>query len=163
MKPTAESPEEPTDPSWVAGSQEKASTEEVHRVTRTPGDAITALPKVEPKTTGLTAMLEVGDFLVQLRRLHREGCQYKAGDLVFDFFEERFERGGDAIAVCDLALWATAHPARLSDTILVALLAVTLPMKNHLPSRADFLRRVHASLTVTNGPEEADTIAQAYR
>jgi hypothetical protein len=131
-------------------------------VKKSSGIAGTALSLSGAKNRHPNLMLEVADLITQLQQLQREGKPYAAGDLVFDFFEKRFEQGGQELQVCDSVL-ESLRPDRLSDTVLVAILAVTLPARDKLPSRPAFLRQVRDRLTIIHGPEEADIIAQAYK
>jgi hypothetical protein len=128
---------------------------------RAPRTAETA-PPCEAKLSRLNPTLEVAQLTARLHQLEREGKQFAAGDLVFDFFEEWFELGETGLSVCDSVL-ESLQADRLSDTVLVAILAVTLPARSGLPSRPVFLNRVHDRLKNTNGTEEADLIAQAYK
>jgi hypothetical protein len=105
---------------------------------------------------------DVATFIAQLCQLHRDGKSYAAGDLVFEFFEKRIEQGEQELPTCDSVL-TSLHAEQVSDTILVAILAATLPVRDRLPSRPDFLNRVHAHLAATGDLEEANTIAQAYK
>lgn len=108
----------------------------------------------------LNPMLEVANLTAQLYKLQREGKPLAAGDRVFDFFEESFEGGAQDISVCDLAI-REVDVTRLSDTVLVAILAVTAPARDYLPSRPGFLNRVRAQLAITN-PDEANLVAESY-
>jgi hypothetical protein len=129
----------------------------VQRVSRTAETA----PHCEAKLSRLNSTLEVAQFTARLHQLEREGKHYAAGDLVFDFFEDWFELREPGLSVCEEVL-ESLELDRLSDTVVVAILAVTQPARSGLPSRPVFLKRARERLIITNGPEEAALIAQTY-
>lgn len=106
---------------------------------------------------------DVVRFVLRFLRLTREGKSRAASDLAFDFFEDGFE--AEQFRDCDLALKFIDNVqfAGLSDTVLVALLAVTYPARERLKSRAELLIHIHRHLVETNGRNEADYIANSYR
>ncbi|MGL6074335.1 MAG: hypothetical protein ACRC8S_09255 [Fimbriiglobus sp.] len=104
-----------------------------------------------------------GRFFSSMMRLARAQKPRAASDLVFEFFDTRFEEGD--ILTCDLALQIINNVKfeLLSDTILVAILAATYPIRLQLESRNALTELIRKHLTITNGAEETDFIINSYR
>jgi hypothetical protein len=105
----------------------------------------------------------IAPFVDEVVRLARAGKPRRASDLAFDFFESRFSAGRFAESRAALRAFDRARFSGLTDTVLVALLAVTRPAKTNLRSaRPGFVNRVRDYLTETNGPTEAELVAQMH-
>ncbi len=106
---------------------------------------------------------DVARFVGQYLHLARAGKPRVASDLVFDFFDDRFEAG--EFADCELAIQLINNVkfSDLSDTVLVAVLAATYPARKNLASRSVLVDHIHSYLVSTNGRDEADFIANSYR
>jgi hypothetical protein len=118
-------------------------------LTRTPRDV--RKPQPDPAIVA---------FLRSTYDLSQEGKPRKASDLVFDYFEGHFEFG--RFDVVDETL-RQLDADRLSDTVLVAVLAVTAPVRDRLSARAKFLDQAEQNLTRANGPDKAEAILKLYR
>ncbi len=106
---------------------------------------------------------DVARFVGQYLQLARLGKPRAASDLVFDFFDDRFE--AEEWADCELAIQLINNVKfyDLSDTVLVAVLAATYPARKRLASRSVLVDHIHSYLVSTNGRDEADFIANSYR
>ncbi|HBH50875.1 MAG TPA: hypothetical protein DDY91_03180 [Planctomycetaceae bacterium] len=110
-----------------------------------------------------TDQLELASFTHQLLRLVRDNKPRAASDLIVDFFDDRFDQG--RFALCDEALFrlSTRSLKPFSDTVLVALLAVTYPARERIPSRIDFSNRVSELMVDRHGEHEAAAILDSLR
>ena len=82
------------------------------------------------------------DFLLTLYKLGAEN-QEAAEDLVHDWFDDRFLLG--KFAECNTAL-GLVLPSRLNAELCVTLLSVTLPAKEELPLRPNFVENMRDAL-----------------
>ena len=110
-----------------------------------------------------TSLADVARFVGQYLQLARTGKPRAASDLVFDFFDDRFEAG--ELGDCELAIQLINNVkfSDLSDTVLVAVLAATYPARKELYSRPVLVEHIRTYLTEVNGRDEADFIANSYR
>jgi hypothetical protein len=82
-------------------------------------------------------------FISRAERLARQGNMDEALDLIYDSFDERFQKGEfEALE----QLLSGIRPADLPVDILLGILTATLPARTKLPSRAELYQRVEATL-----------------
>jgi hypothetical protein len=93
----------------------------------------------------------------------RDNKPRAASDLIVDFFDNHFDQG--QFVICDEALCRINSRSLelFSDTVLVALLAVTAPARERLPSRTDFSNRVSELMVARHGEHEAAAILDSLR
>ena len=110
-----------------------------------------------------TDQRELNGFVHQLLRLVRDKKPRAASDLIVDFFDNHFDQG--QFVICDEALCRINSRSLelFSDTVLVALLAVTAPARERLPSRTDFSNRVSELMVDRHGEHEAAAILDSLR
>ena len=109
-----------------------------------------------------TVSKDITQFVANVFRYSRANKPRKASDLVFEFFDSKFEEGD--FDECKQVLDGMRRISDLPDTVLVAMLAVTHSARPQLsPSRGLFLDRVCDVISNVKTREEADFIKKTYR
>jgi hypothetical protein len=101
------------------------------------------------------ATAQVPAFLDEIYMLSGVGDTDAAGLKIYDVLDRLLIDG--LFAVCDSIL-RRVDVERLDTKLLRSFLAVTIPAKNELPSRADLFRRIEAKMLAFRGEEKTRRI-----
>jgi hypothetical protein len=103
---------------------------------------------------------DIEEFLDTVYLLNTVNETRRAIDVVFDCFNGLLERGHQA--TCNKIL-ARVDVAKISSTLMVAFLSITLPAKNMgLWARPAFFKRAYSALVVNRGEEKTKRLLLKY-